>query len=110
MEMASSSLWTVNSCLNSIFKRKYNAKLQDLPRLTLLIKGFNDDVKQKAAIFDDAVLKEFMLSRKNDSYWLVRQAICIVSFFGGLRYQECMDLELEKIQRSRRATSSHTTG
>jgi hypothetical protein len=80
---------------------QYNAKLQDLPRLTLLIKGFNDDVKQKAAIFDDAVLKEFMLSRKNDSYWLVRQAICIVSFFGGLRYQECMDLELEKIQRSK---------
>ena len=100
-KMASSSLWTVYSCLNSIFKRKYNAKLQDLPRLTLLIKGFNDDVKQKAAIFDDAVLKEFMLSRKNESYWLVRQAICIVSFFGGLRYQECMDLELEKIQRSK---------
>jgi integrase len=96
-KMTSSSLWTVSS----IFKRKYNAKLQDLPRLTLLIKGFNDDVKQKAAIFDDAVLKEFMLSRKNASYWLVRQAICIVSFFGGLRYQECMDLELEKIQRSK---------
>jgi hypothetical protein len=99
-KMASSSLWTVYSCLNSIFKRKYNAKLQDLPRLTLLIKGFNDDVKQKAAIFDDAVLKEFMLSRRNNAYWLVRQAICIVSFFGGLHYQECMDLELEKIQRS----------
>ena len=100
-KMASSSLWTVYSCINSIFKRKYNAKLQDLSRLTLLIKGFNDDVKQKAAIFDDAVLKEFMLSRKNDSYWLVRQAICIVSFFGGLRYQECMDLVLEKIQRGK---------
>ena len=100
-KMASTSLWTVYSSLNSIFKRKYNTKLQDLPRLTLLIKGFNDDVKTKAAIFDDAVLKEFMLSRKNDSYWLVRQAICIVSFFGGLRYQECMDLVLEKIQRGK---------
>ncbi len=100
-KMASSSLWTVYSCINSIFKRKYNAKLQDLPRLTLLIKGFNDDVKQKAAIFDDAVLKEFMLSRRNSAYWLVRQAICIVSFFGGLRHQESMDLELEKIQRSK---------
>jgi hypothetical protein len=37
-KMSSSSLWTVYSCLNSIFKRKYNAKLQELPRLTLLIK------------------------------------------------------------------------
>ncbi len=53
-------LWTVYSRLNSIFKRKYNAKLQELPRLTHLIKGFNQDVKQKAAIFDDALLKEFM--------------------------------------------------
>ncbi len=68
-------------------------------RLTLLIKGFNEDVKQEAAIFDDALLKEFMVSRRNSSYRLVRQAICIVAFFDGLRLQECMDLELEKIQR-----------
>jgi hypothetical protein len=61
----------------------------------------NKDVKQKAAIFDDAVLKEFMVSRRNKAYWLVRQAICIVSFFSGLRLQECMDLELEKIQRGK---------
>jgi hypothetical protein len=54
--------------VDCIFKRKYNARLQDLPRLTLLAKGFNDDVKQKAAIFDDAVLKEFMLSRRNSAY------------------------------------------
>ena len=31
----------------------------------------------------------------------VRQAICIVAFFGGLRLQECMDLVLEKIQRGK---------
>jgi hypothetical protein len=99
--MSSSSLWTVYSCLNSIFKRKYNAKLQELPRLTPLIKGFDQDVKQKAAIFDDALLKEFMVSRKDNAYCLVRQAICIVAFFGGLRLQECMDLVLKKIQRGK---------
>jgi hypothetical protein len=43
--------------------------------LTLLIKGFNEAAKQKAAIFDDALLKEFMVSRRNNAYWLVRQAI-----------------------------------
>jgi hypothetical protein len=99
--MSSSSLWTVYSCLNSIFKRKYNAKLQELPRLTLLVKGFNQDVKQKAAIFDDALLKEFMVSRRNNAYWLARQAICIVAFFVSLRLKECMNLELEKIQRGK---------
>ncbi len=56
-KMSSSSLWTVYSCLNSIVKRKYNAKLQELLKLTLLIKGFDQDVKKKAAIFDDAFLE-----------------------------------------------------
>ena len=82
-------------------KRKYGARLQEFPRLTLLIKSFQDDVKQKAAIFDDAVIKGFMLRRMDDAYWLVRQSICIVAFFGGLRLQECLDLSLEKIQRSK---------
>jgi hypothetical protein len=100
-KMASSSLWTIYSCLNSIFKRKYSTKLQEMPRLTLLIKGFDKDVKQKAAIFDDKQLKEFMLVRKESAYWLVRQVITIVAFFGGLRIQECMDLVLEKIQRGK---------
>jgi integrase len=100
-KMASSSLWTIYSSLNSIFKRKYSSKLQEMPRLTMLIKGFDNDVKQKAAIFDDNQLKEFMLVRKESAYWLVRQVITIVAFFGGLRIQECMDLVLEKIQRGK---------
>jgi hypothetical protein len=61
--------------LNSIFKRKYNTKLQELPRLTLLIKGFDQDVKQKAAIFNDVLLEEFVVARKDNAYWLVRQAM-----------------------------------
>ncbi len=84
------------SYLNSIFERKYNAKLQELPRLTLLIKGFDQDVKQKPSIFEYVLLKELMVSRKDNVYWLVRQVICIVSFFGGLRLQECMYLVLER--------------
>ncbi len=27
-------------------------------------------------------------------HWLARQAICFVAFFGGLRLQECMNLEI----------------
>jgi hypothetical protein len=42
-----------------------------------------------------------MLARKDSAYWLVRQVITIVAFFGGLRIQECMDLVLEKIQRGK---------
>jgi hypothetical protein len=37
-KFASTTLWTYY-CFNSIMKRKYNVKLQKLPRLTMLIKG-----------------------------------------------------------------------
>ena len=98
---ASSTLWTLYSYINSVMKRKYGARLQQFPRLTLLIKSYQEDVKNKAAIFDDALIKGFMARQMENAYWLVRQAICIVAFFGGLRLQECLDLSLEKIQRSK---------
>ena len=97
---ASTSMWTVYSCLNSMMKRKYNKKLQDLPRITMLIKSFDTDVKVKANIFEDSDIKAFMLATMESSYWLVRQAICIVAFLGGLRLQECQDLLLEKMVRN----------
>jgi hypothetical protein len=66
-------------------KRKYSVKLQELPCLTMLIKGFNTNIKNKAPIFEETQLKAFMLGNMESSYWLVRQAVSIVAFFGGLR-------------------------
>ena len=62
--------------------------------------GVLADVKDKAEVFQDEHLKAFMLGSMEDSYWLVRQAISIVAFFGGLRLSECMDLLLEKMVRN----------
>ena len=76
---ASTTLWTYYSCLNSMMKRKYNIKLQELPRLTMLLKGFDTDIKNKAPIFEETQLNAFMLGNMESSYWLVRQAISIVS-------------------------------
>ncbi len=33
---ASTTLWTWYSCVNSMMKMKYNVKLQNLPRLTMV--------------------------------------------------------------------------
>jgi hypothetical protein len=90
---------TYCSCLNSIMKRKYNVKLQELPCLTTLFKGFNTDIKNKAPIFDEKQLKAFMLGNMESSYWLFRQAVSIVAFFSRLRLQECQALVLEKMIR-----------
>jgi len=100
-KMASSTMWTYYSCVNSILKRKYNVKLQEIPRITMLLKSFDTDVKEKATIFEEAKLKMFMVAKMETSYWLVRQAITIVAFFGGLRHQECLDLVVEKMVRDK---------
>ncbi len=42
-KVASSSIWTLYSYLNSVMKQKYGFKLQDLPRVTMLIKEFEED-------------------------------------------------------------------
>jgi hypothetical protein len=81
-------------------KHKYNVKLQELPRLTMLIKGFNTHIKTKAPIFDETQLKAFMLGNMESSYWFIRQAVSIVVFFGRLRLQECQGLVLEKMIRT----------
>ena len=69
-KVASSSLWTVYSCLNSIMKKKYSVRLQEIPGLSRLIKGFTltQEVKQKTAIFDDVLMKDFMLGRMENAY------------------------------------------
>ena len=99
-ETATSSLWTLYSYLNSVCKRKYGFKLQTLPRVTMYIKGFEEDIKKKAPIMDEMQLKKFMMSEMPNAFMEVRQAVAILCFFGALRLIECLALKLEKIVRS----------
>ena len=71
----SMTLWTWYSCTNSMMKRKYNVKLQILPCLTMIIKGFDTDMKEKAFIIDKAEIKNFLLADMETTFWLVRQAV-----------------------------------
>jgi len=45
-------------------------------------------------------LKNFMAAEMVNAFWEVRQAIVLMSFFGGLRVGECSALKLEQIIRS----------
>jgi hypothetical protein len=99
-KVASSSICTLYSYINSIFKRKYGFKLQERPTVSLFIKGLEVETKKKAAIFDEVLLKKFMASEMVNPYWEVRQAVVLMAFFGGLRLKECCDLKLEQIVRS----------
>ena len=45
--LASTTLWTTYSKINSVCKNKYGRSLQEYPRVTTLIKSYNTDVKKK---------------------------------------------------------------
>ena len=108
-KMALSSIWTIYSYINSVMKRKYGWKLQSLPRITMTIKGYEEDTKLKAAIFEEEDLRRFFEMKLDSGYWIVRRAIAITAYFGGLRMVECMDLALEKIIRGPEGfTINHT--
>ena len=85
-KVASSSMWTLYSYINSVMKRKYSVKLQELPRVTLYIKGLEVDTKKKAPIIPEVALKKFMAAEMVNTYWEVRQAIVLMAFFGSLRF------------------------
>ena len=46
-----------HSTRNSVMKRKYGLQLQSLPRITMVIKGYEEDTKHKAAILEEEVSK-----------------------------------------------------
>ena len=80
--------------LNAVIKGKYGRPLQDYPRLTALIKSFDTDVKQKAAVFTTVDIEQFLLKELTTPYWMLRKAVIVFAFCGGLRLQELMDLKV----------------
>ena len=74
-KMATSSIWMIYSHINSITKRKYGWKLQSLPRITMTIKGYKEDTKNKTAIFEEDNLRRFWTMKMDSAYWMVRWAI-----------------------------------
>ena len=71
---ASSSMWTLYSMINGVFKEKYGFSLKQYPRLTTLLKSFNTDIKKRAEIFTKEEIDTFVFSHElTTPYWQVRK-------------------------------------
>ncbi len=57
-------------------KQNHIVKLKDFPRLTMLIKGYDTDIKDKATFFGDTEIKSFMLGNRES-----------LAFFGGFAWR-----------------------
>ena len=99
---ASTTIWTNFSMVNSICKNKYSFDIKSLPRVITLIKSFEGAPKKKAAIFTAEELRTFCEAPELEgAYWLVRKAVVILAYFGGLRLVEALNLVLEKIDNKK---------
>jgi len=97
-KMASSSMWTYYSMINSCVKGIYSDKLQNFPRITSLLKAYDTDTKSKAHCFEGEDIAAFTEHPDASTpYWLVRKVVIIVAYFGGLRYIETASLQLERV-------------
>ena len=59
-----------------------------------MLKSFDTDTKKKASVFSNEDMEKFFRADLPDKYWLVRRAICVVAYFGGLRLVEIMNLQV----------------
>ena len=98
-KMASSSLWTTYSKINSMCKAKYALDMKRYYRVARLIKTFDGDLPTKARIFSVEEIDKFIRCTEISSpYWLVRKACACVAFYGGLRLSEAINLQIENFQ------------
>ena len=75
-KLASSSVWTCYSMLNSVIKSKYGLSLKAYVRVTTLIKSYDTDVKRKAKVFIKEDFDRFLAAQDlGTPYWLVRKVI-----------------------------------
>ena len=76
---SSSTMWTLYSMVNSVYKGKYGSCLQKHPRITSLLKSYDTDVKKKAAVFSQEEVDTFIKSDLiTTPYWQVRKVIGVI--------------------------------
>jgi site-specific recombinase XerD len=93
-----SSLWSVYSSLNSIHQREFAEKLQTFPRITQLLKSYNNTYERKVAkVCESHDINQFFHMELNTAYWIVRKAVVAVALCGGLRCAEVRDITFSDV-------------
>ena len=77
----------------SVSKGKYSFNLKQYCRVTILLKSFDVDIKQKANVFSTSNIQQFLLDADSSiPCCIVRKTIVCLAYYGGLRLKEMMDI------------------
>ena len=97
----SSTLWTVYSLINNSYKIHYGEKLQNFPRLTILLKSYQSNYKRKVAQTMTLTNVQDLLKKPLPGFfWLVRKAIVALAWSGGLRCDEIHRMKFGNVNRT----------
>ena len=89
-----SSIWAIYSRLNAMFQLKHGDKLQIYPRVTQLLKSYEENYQRSvASTFTKDQLSTFLENEELCTpYWITRKVIAVLMISGGLRMQELKNL------------------
>jgi hypothetical protein len=95
-----SSIWATYSRLNNCHQRLYGNRLQQWPRIKLVIKTFESGYKRKKTkVFSrDEIFCALQLNLFNP-LWLLRKSAIILAYCGGLRCAELKSLKFGDLSR-----------
>ena len=93
---APSTLWQAHCCLNKYYSTYKSWKsFNDLPILKNYLKKIEkeSDAKKKSEILTKEQIFTFLKDAPDDPKYLVRKAVAICGYFGGLRTLELLQLD-----------------
>jgi len=94
-----STLWQCYSCLNKYYSTyKSWQSFNDIPALKNFLKAIEkDSTRKQSLILSKEELFTFFNTAPNDGKNLVRKAIAVVGYFGGLRCSEMLNLDFNDV-------------
>lgn len=96
---APSTLWKIYSMLSHNHQLFIGGKLQQYPRVTLLLKGYAvGHERKKASSFRDVEINSFLRMPLLGSYWQVRKAAVSIAYCGGIRGIELRGLQMKDFE------------
>jgi len=89
-KLASSTMWSIYSMLNTNFQLMSGKKLQIYPRLQMLLKSYEAGYKRKTAnVFTKEQIDSFLHNASDTGEFVHIKVAIVLCYFGGLR---CADL------------------
>lgn len=95
----SSTLWSYYSMINRGLQINYSKKLQYFPRVTLLLKSYEQGYTRKvASVFSQEQLNQFWQTGPTIGEYIHVRCISLFGFFGGLRCADMTTIMCEGVE------------